>query len=66
VHAGVPPAIVTLPEGPQEIVTYAWKQRDLYMHMQRIRFVSREGKNPCSLAPTRRAVASGQNGTMAA
>jgi len=44
VHAGVPPAIATLPEDPQEIVTYTRQQRDLYRKMQRIRFVSPEGK----------------------
>jgi hypothetical protein len=44
VHAGVPPAIATLPEDPQEISTYARKHRDLYKQMQRIRFVSPEGK----------------------
>jgi hypothetical protein len=44
VHAGVPPAITILPEDPQEIVTYTRQQRDLYRKMQRIRFVSPEGK----------------------
>jgi hypothetical protein len=44
VHAGVPPAIVTLPEDPAEIVTYARQQRDLYKKIQRIRFVSPTGK----------------------
>ena len=44
VHAGVPPAIATLLEDPQEIVTYTRQQRDLYRKMQRIRFVSPEGK----------------------
>ncbi len=44
VHAGVPPAIDLLPENPQEIATYPRKQRDLYMKMLRIRFVSPEGK----------------------
>jgi serine/threonine protein phosphatase 1 len=44
VHAGVPPALETLPTDPQEIVTYPRKQRDLYMKMQRIRFVSPKGK----------------------
>lgn len=44
VHAGVPPAIASLPEDASEIDTYARKQRDLYMKMQRIRFVSPEGK----------------------
>jgi serine/threonine protein phosphatase 1 len=44
VHAGVPPAIETLPADPQDILTYPRKQRDLYQKMQRIRFVSPEGK----------------------
>ena len=44
VHAGVPPAIAILPDDPQEIVTYTRQQRDLYGKMQRIRFVSPEGK----------------------
>lgn len=44
VHAGVPPALATLPEDPGEIATYTRKQRDLYAAMQRIRFVSPEGK----------------------
>jgi len=44
VHAGVPPAIATLPEDPQEVATYTRQQRDLYRKMQRIRFVSPEGK----------------------
>jgi hypothetical protein len=44
VHAGVPPGIGTLPADPREIATYPLKQRDLYMKMQRIRFVSPEGK----------------------
>jgi serine/threonine protein phosphatase 1 len=44
VHAGVPPAITTLPEDPQEIVTYTRQQRALYGKMQRIRFVSPAGK----------------------
>jgi hypothetical protein len=44
VHAGVPSAIATLPEDPQEIVTYPRQKRDLYKKMQRIRFVSPEGK----------------------
>lgn len=44
VHAGVPPAITSLPEDAAEIDTYARKQRDLYLKMLRIRFVSPEGK----------------------
>ncbi len=44
VHAGVPPAIETLPADPREIAAYPRKQRDLYMKMLRIRFVSPEGK----------------------
>jgi hypothetical protein len=44
VHAGIPPAIATLPEDSQDILTYPRKQRDLYEKMQRIRFVSPEGK----------------------
>lgn len=44
VHAGVPPAIETLPEDPVEIADYPRKQRDLYLKMLRIRFVSPEGK----------------------
>jgi len=44
VHAGVPPAIETLPADPREIATYSRKQRDIYMQMLRIRFVSPEGK----------------------
>jgi serine/threonine protein phosphatase 1 len=44
VHAGVPPAIETLPADPREIAAYPRKQRDIYMQMLRIRFVSAEGK----------------------
>jgi serine/threonine protein phosphatase 1 len=44
VHAGVPPAIEALPADPQEIAAYPRKQRDIYMQMLRIRFVSPEGK----------------------
>ena len=44
VHAGVPPAIETLPADPREIAAYPRKQRDIYMQMLRIRFVSPEGK----------------------
>jgi len=44
VHGGVPPALKTLPDDPREIATYPRKQRDIYMKMQRIRFVSGEGK----------------------
>ncbi|MGE3539253.1 MAG: metallophosphoesterase family protein [Candidatus Tectimicrobiota bacterium] len=44
VHAGVPPALARLPENPGEIDTYARKECELYMKMQRIRFVSPEGK----------------------
>ena len=44
VHAGVPPMLTTLPEDPRAIHTYARKHRDLYLPMQRIRFVSPEGK----------------------
>lgn len=44
VHAGIPPTLMTLPEDVTEIATYARKQRDLYQHLLRIRFVSPEGK----------------------
>lgn len=44
VHAGIPPAIQTLPDDPREIDSYARKQRNLYLKMQRIRFVSPAGK----------------------
>jgi hypothetical protein len=44
VHAGIPPSLVLLPHDPQEIPTYTRKQRELYMQMQHIRFVSPEGK----------------------
>ncbi len=44
VHAGVPPDIETLPQNPLEIADYPRRQRDLYMQMLRIRFVSPEGK----------------------
>lgn len=44
VHAGIPPTLTTLPEDAAEIATYARKQRDLYQHLLRIRFVSPEGK----------------------
>lgn len=44
VHAGVPPAIETLPADPREIAAYPRKQREIYMQMLRIRFVSAEGK----------------------
>ena len=44
VHAGVPPALDYLPDNPREISGYSRKQRDVYMKMQRIRFVSPEGK----------------------
>jgi hypothetical protein len=44
VHAGVPPALDSLPDHPREILHYSRKQRDVYMKMQRIRFVSPEGK----------------------
>ncbi len=44
VHAGVPPALETLPADPQEIAAYSRKQRDIYMQMLRVRFISPEGK----------------------
>lgn len=44
VHAGVPPAIVELPADPRDIMSYPRKRRDVYLKMQRIRFVSPEGK----------------------
>lgn len=44
VHAGVPPSIDELPADPSDIASYPRKQRDVYMKMQRIRFVSPEGK----------------------
>ena len=44
VHAGAPPGLETLPADPREIAGYSRKQRDLYMQMMRIRFVSPEGK----------------------
>ncbi len=44
VHAGVPPAIAELPADPSEIASYARKRREVYLKMQRIRFVSPEGK----------------------
>jgi hypothetical protein len=44
VHAGVPPALHRLPDNPGDIAGYSRKQRDMYMKMQRIRFVSPEGK----------------------
>jgi hypothetical protein len=44
VHGGVPPALDRLPDDPREIAGYSRKQRDVYMKMQRIRFVSPEGK----------------------
>ncbi len=44
VHAGVPPAVETLPTDPREIASYPRKQRDIYMQMLRVRFVSPEGK----------------------
>ena len=44
VHAGAPPGLETLPADPREIAAYSRKQRDIYMQMLRIRFVSPEGK----------------------
>ena len=44
VHAGVPPALDRLPDDPRDILSYSRKQRDVYMKMQRIRFISPEGK----------------------
>ena len=44
VHAGVPPALESLPANPLEIASYPRKHRDLYLKMLRIRFVSPEGK----------------------
>jgi predicted MPP superfamily phosphohydrolase len=44
VHAGVPPALETLPADPWEIAAYPRKQREIYLQMLRIRFVSPEGK----------------------
>jgi predicted MPP superfamily phosphohydrolase len=65
VHAGVPPALATLPDDPQEIGTYT-RNNATSMGKCSASDLSRRKEKSCSLATKQSAIAIGQNCTMVA